>query len=83
MGRCPRENFRTADIEKILRKEFKDSTRDTKQLNVGAILTELERAEEPLIKRTPKGDAFRFVHPKIRMCLRVMLKNTFAVEGNR
>lgn len=76
LGRCPRENFRTSDIEGILRKEFKGSTQGTKQLNIGAILTELEKADEPIIKRTPKGDAFRFVHPKIRMCLRVMLKNT-------
>lgn len=73
IGVCDVENFKYTDIELIVRAEFPNNTRDV-QLNIAGNLTELSTGDKPLIRRTPKGDAYRFTSPKYRMCLRTILK---------
>ncbi|WP_145984700.1 AAA family ATPase [Methylobacterium aquaticum] len=75
LGQCDTENFKYTDIEKIVRTEFSKSTKDV-GLNIAGNLTELSDGDRPIIRRTPKGDAYRFTSPKYRMCLRTMLKKT-------
>jgi AAA domain len=69
------EEIKYSDIEQIIRKEFPRSTRDV-SINVSAILGELARGNHPIIRRSPKGDAYEFLDPKYRMCLRAMLYKT-------
>jgi hypothetical protein len=73
LGKCDAEDFRYGDIEKIVRAEFSKNTTDV-GLNIAGNLTELAAEPKPLIRRTPKGDAYRFTSPKYRMCLRTMLR---------
>jgi hypothetical protein len=75
LGQCDSENFKYTDIEKIVRSEFPRNTREV-GLNIAGNLSELSSGDKPLIRRTPKGDAYRFTSPKYRMCLRTMLKKT-------
>lgn len=72
---CEVEQFKAPDIELILRREFPTSTRDT-ALNVPQMLGQLSSGDNPIIKRSPKGDAFRFCDPRYRMVLRSMLRKT-------
>jgi hypothetical protein len=73
LGKCDTEEFRYGDIEKIVRTEFPKNTTGV-SLNIAGNLTELSSEPKPLIRRTPKGDAYRFTSPKYRMCLRTMLR---------
>ncbi|WP_082482784.1 AAA family ATPase [Methylobacterium sp. Leaf123] len=75
LGLCDAENFKYTDIEKILRCEFSKSSMGV-GLNIAGNLSELSSGDNPLIRRTPKGDAYRFASPKYRMCLRTMLRKT-------
>lgn len=69
------DQFKYSDIEALLRQEFPTSTSEI-QLNASQILSGLAKTPNPLIKRTPKGDAFTFFSPIYRMVLRTMLVKT-------
>ena len=56
-----------------MRKEFPISTGGA-TLNLPQMLSQLSSGERPLIRRSPKGDAFTFSDPRYRMVLRAMLK---------
>lgn len=75
LGRHDLEDFRYTDIEPILREEFPDSTRGV-GLNVAGMLTTFSSATNPILRRTPNQDAYRFVSPKLRMALRTRLQKT-------
>jgi hypothetical protein len=73
MGQCKTEDFKYSDIEAIVRENFdvEDAT-----LNVSQILSGFASASNPLIRRTPKQDAWRFVSPKLKMAIRTRLRKT-------
>ena len=70
---CEGEQFKASEVEELLRQEFPESTGGT-ILNIPQILSQLSKGERPLIRRSPKGDAFAFTDPRYRMVLRAMLK---------
>jgi hypothetical protein len=72
---CEGEQFKSLEIEEIVRKEFTVSTENT-TLNIAQVLSQLSKGERPLVKRSPKGDAFTFVDPRYRVVLRTMLFKT-------
>jgi hypothetical protein len=72
LGKVASDTLRHSDVEEILRKEFPNSTTGI-TLNVPAVLAEIGKGTNPAIKRTPKGDSYRFVAPRFRMCIRTML----------
>lgn len=72
-GLCEEEDFKYTDIELILRREFPSDTKGV-ILNISQVLSELAGGNNPIIRRTPRGDEYRFSHPQYRMCLRAMLK---------
>ena len=78
LGCVDSEDFKFSDIEELLRENFAESTTNDMTLNVAGILGELANKNTPIIRRTPKGDQYRFVNPKYRMCLRTMLRKTDA-----
>lgn len=67
-----KNEIRINEIDELIRKEFPTKT-EGKSINPSAILTEISKAETPIIKRNPKGDAYYFTDPKFRMCLRATL----------
>ncbi|WP_143961209.1 AAA family ATPase [Litoribacter populi] len=67
-----KNEIRLNEIEELIRSEFPTKT-EGKAINPSAILTEISKAETPIIKRNPKGDAYYFTDPKFRMCLRATL----------
>ena len=75
LGKIGSDTLRHSDVEEILRMEFPNSTSGI-TLNVPAVLAEIARGHNPAIKRTPKGDSYRFVAPRFRMCIRTMLIKT-------
>lgn len=72
---CEGEQFKSPEIETILRTEFPTSTRGT-ALNAAAMLSAIADTDRPLIRRSPKGDAYTFADPRYRMVLRAMLLKT-------
>jgi DNA replicative helicase MCM subunit Mcm2 (Cdc46/Mcm family) len=72
LGRVDTEYFKTQEIEARLRKAFPISTKDT-TLNVPQMLAFFCQGDRPLLRRSPKGDAYTFVDPRYRMVLRAML----------
>lgn len=73
MGHCKLEDFKYSEIESIVRENF---AIEGAQLNVSRILTEFGEASNPIIRRTPKADAWRFVSPKLKMAIRTKLYKT-------
>jgi len=73
LGCIKTEDFKYTDVEDTVRDEFKDST-DGVILNVAQTLSQLEKSEFPLIKRVPKGDAYRMINPKIKIAIGTMLQ---------
>ena len=73
LAACDGEHFKAADIEPIVRHKFPLSTKDIK-LNVPQTLASLSTGERPLLKRTPKGDAYEFSDPRTRLVMRAMLE---------
>ena len=69
---CEGEQFKAPDVEEIVRREFPASTSNT-ALNLPQMLSQLSTGDRPLIRRSPKGDAFTFSDPRYRMVLRAML----------
>ncbi|MDD2658424.1 MAG: ATP-binding protein [Methylococcales bacterium] len=70
---CEGEQFKAPEIEELVRKEFPSST-GGKALNLPQMLSQLSGGERPIVRRSPKGDAFTFSDPRYRMVLRAMLK---------
>lgn len=79
LGLVESEEFKWSDIEEILRREFPDSTNNL-TLNLPQILSGLAVKDNPIIKRSPKGDAYCFFDPKYRMCLRAMLRKSSSAD---
>jgi len=73
LGCVKTEDFKHSDIERIVREEFPESTGGV-DLNIFQRLGELEKSAHPIIKKVPKGDAYRIVNPKVKIAIRVMLK---------
>ena len=78
IGAFDGEDFKATDIEDQVRAHFPADTKNENgtdvQLNISQRLTELSTGSSPLIRKTPKGDAYRLSSPKFRMCIRVMLR---------
>lgn len=72
LGQLNGNEIRNSDIEVIVRKVLSDKTEGV-VINISAMLSELERNNPPIIKRSPKGDAYYFCDPKFRICIRTML----------
>lgn len=75
IGCAKTEDFKYSDIEAIVRDEFPESTEDV-ELNVIQRLSELEKSDFPVIKRVPKGDAYRVINPKAKIAIRVLLRKS-------
>jgi len=73
LGLADGEQFKPQEIEGRLRKAFPVTTRDI-VLNIPQMMAQFAKGDRPLIKRSPKGDAYSFVDPRYRMLLRAMLK---------
>lgn len=73
LGCIKTEDFRYTDVEAVVRKEFPESTAQV-ELNIIQRLGELEKSEHPVIKRVPKGDAYRIINPRTKIAIRVMLE---------
>lgn len=75
LGTLTIEDFKYSDVEERVREVFPDSTKGI-TLNISQILSKLSDGNSPLIKRVPKGDAYRFVNPKVKIEIRVQLHLT-------
>ena len=73
LGVWEREEFRYTDIEPLVREQFPVSVAGI-NLNVSQILSELASGHDKLLKRSIRGDAYLFIEPRVRMCLRAMLR---------
>lgn len=67
LGQCKLEDFKYTDIEDIVVNNF-DTEGAT--LNISQILSGFASEGNPIIRRNPKADAWRFVSPKYRMAIR-------------
>lgn len=79
LSRIQSEDFKVVEIEEIVTDIFFENAAYV-TLNVNQIMADLSKRETPIIRRTPKGNAYRFCSPKYRMMLRLMLEVT---EENR
>ena len=77
LGTLAIEDFKYSDVEERVRDAFPDSTKSV-ALNISQILSKLADGNSPLIKRVSKGDAYRFVNPKVKIEIRVRLYLTEA-----
>lgn len=75
LSQCEGEQFKAPEVEALLRREFPNSTSKT-TLNVPQVLSQLAAGERPVVRRSPKGDAYTFANPVFRMILRSMLYKT-------
>ncbi len=86
LSKCEQDEFRTSQIEEIVRREFANST-DGVQLNCNQILSGLARSNgeeaKPLLKKTAKEDAYTFADPRFRMVLRAMMVKSEDGKVNR
>ena len=73
LGCLKTEDFKYTDVEAAVRSEFPESTAGV-DLNIIQRLGELENSSHPVIKRVPKGDAYRVINPKVKIAIRVMLR---------
>jgi hypothetical protein len=72
LGQLKEPEFRYAAVEEEVRRHFPRST-DGTNLNVLQMLSGLAALETPVIRRSPKGDAYVFTDPVYRMAIRTML----------
>lgn len=72
LGRVDKEEFKPSDIEELVRREFPSTAQVA--MNIGQILSEIARSDNPPIKKSPKGDSYTFVDSKFCICIRMMLK---------
>lgn len=71
LGKINKEEFKSSDIEDLVINEFPSTAQVT--MNIGQVLSEIANSDNPLIKKTPKGDSYTFVDPKFCICIRMML----------
>ncbi len=64
--------FSNNEIEDALRERFPKSTTG-KTLNISSNLIELSGGTHPIFTKTPKGNRYRFVDPKVKIMIRWML----------
>ncbi|WP_194714262.1 ATP-binding protein [Noviherbaspirillum soli] len=84
LGQLPENEFKTARVEAEIRKIFYQNDSGTAIGGVGNCLSELaeDKPEEhikPVLRKAANGDAFIFVDPQSRMCIRAMLR----IEGDK
>lgn len=72
LGLHPKEDFKYMDIEKSVRERFK--VEEGINLNIPQILASFTKAENPLLRRHPSGEGYRFVSPKLKMIIRARFK---------
>lgn len=72
LGKIDKEDFKHSDIEKIVREEF--NVDEGINLNLPQMLASFAKVDNPLIRRTPKNNAYRFVSPKLKMVIRAGLQ---------
>jgi Cdc6-like AAA superfamily ATPase len=72
LGLHPKEDFKYSDIEKSVRLKF--SVDEAINLNIPQILASFTKAENPLLRRLPTGEGYRFVSPKLRMIIRARFR---------
>lgn len=72
LGQYPKEDFKYLDIEKSVRDTFK--VEKSINLNIPQILASFVNADNPLLRRLPTGEGYRFVSPKLRMIIRARFK---------
>ena len=70
LGQCQAHDFNSSAIEKIVRKEFNKSCSGV-VLNIAQTMSELTLSNNPIIRKSPNGRAYRFVDPKLRMVIRL------------
>ena len=73
LGSFETDEFKTHEVERKIRQEFPETASD-RVINTSQILSGLVSAIHPILKPSPKGDAFCFTDPKYRLCIRSMLK---------
>lgn len=71
-GVMPSNEFSNSEIEDALREHFPNSTTG-KTLNISSNLIELSGGTHPIFSKTPKGNRYRFVDPKVKIMIRWML----------
>lgn len=71
MCRMRRNEFRTMDIERQLKSEF---DLNGKVVNASQILSSFSSGDNPILERTPKDDAWRFLSPRLKIVLRAALE---------
>jgi hypothetical protein len=76
------EDFKYTDVEEAVRHEFSANTQGV-TLNVTQTLSALAKGDFPVIKRVPKGDAYRFVNPKVKIAIRVLLRKSEAGKAEK
>jgi hypothetical protein len=72
LGQLEINEIRVNDIENLMRKFFPTKTAGV-TINPSLTLAELSRFENPILKKSPKGDSYYFADPKYRICIRLML----------
>lgn len=73
LGRLPLHRFGVAEIEAIVRDEFRDSS-EGKTLAIGQILADLATEPNAIIKQAAGGGGYEFRDARTAMALRVMLR---------
>lgn len=72
LGQFKFNEIRVNEMELLMRKHFPKKT-DGVTINPSQTLSELSKSENPIIKKSPKGDSYYFTDPKYRICIRLML----------
>jgi AAA domain len=72
LGKCDREDFRHSDIERIVREEF--DVDDKVNLGLPQMLAGFSKLDNPLLRKQPKSNSYRFASPKLRMAIRTGLR---------
>lgn len=73
LGECDAADFKNKDIEQIVRAKFPNSTKDV-LLDIPGMMSKFSSADNPVLRRAKKEDAYRFVSPKYRMVIRTMME---------
>lgn len=84
LGQMLVNEFKVPGVELEIRKTFYDNDSSAQIGGVANCLSELTETRpsegvKPVLRKTAKGDAFMFLDPQYRMCIREMLK--IAVSG--
>jgi hypothetical protein len=75
IGQLDKSTFSYTEVEKKVREEFLESTKEV-TLNVNQQLSDLAARANPVIRLNPRKDAYVFADPAFRSCLRVMLRKS-------